>query len=420
MPPQGYRLVDTATVDLRAGAGGRGAATFRHEPFTPRGGPDGGDGGDGGSIILRATPNLTSLQDIARRRVWQAQDGGHGARARRAGRRGEDLILQVPVGTMLFDDETGDLIGDLDTPGAELVAARGGAGGRGNVHFKSSVNQAPQTAEPGLPGESFRARFELKLIAEVGLVGAPNAGKSSLLRAISAAMPEVGDYPFTTLEPQLGVAELSDGSRVVVADIPGLIEGAARGAGLGQRFLRHIERTRLLVYVLDGAGLDPAGDLAVVRSEVEAYSEGLARRPRLLCVNKLDLPEARDRRDAGAFPDALWISAKEGTGVEALLERIRAELTALPEPERPVPAGRRVRLRRAEGAPQVVRHEWGYEITGSRIRRLVERTDFDAEPALQRFQVILDRMGVSAALAEAGAEPGDTVRVGDLEFEYQP
>ncbi len=420
MPPSGYRLVDTATVDLRAGDGGRGAATFRREPYTPRGGPDGGDGGDGGSIILRATPNQSSLQDVARRRVWRAGDGGHGARGRRDGRRGEDLRLEVPVGTMLFDDRTGDLLGDLDAPGAELVAARGGAGGRGNVHFKSSVNQAPQTAEPGLPGESFRARFELKLIAQVGLVGAPNAGKSSLLRAISAATPEIGDYPFTTLEPQLGVADLSDGSRVVVADIPGLIEGAAMGAGLGQRFLRHIERTRLLVYVVDGAGPDPAGDLMVVRREVEAYSEALARRPSLLCVNKLDLPAARDRRDAGAFTEALWISAREGTGVDALLERVRLELARLPEPEKPVPAGRRVRLRRTEAAPQVVRHGWGYEITGSRIERLVERTDFDAEPAVQRFQVILDRMGVSAALEEAGAEPGDTVRVGDLEFEYQP
>ena len=420
MPPHGYRLVDTATVDLHAGDGGRGAATFRREPFTPRGGPDGGDGGDGGSIILHATPNETSLQDIARRRVWRAEDGGHGARSRRNGKRGEDLHLEVPVGSMLFDDETGDLLGDLDAPGAELLAARGGVGGRGNVHFKSSVNQAPQTAEPGLPGESFRARFELKLIAQVGLVGAPNAGKSSLLRAISAATPEVGDYPFTTLEPQLGVAELSDGSRVVAADIPGLIEGAAQGAGLGQRFLRHIERTRLLVYVVDGAGPDPAGDLAVVRSEVDAYSEALARRPSLLCVNKLDLPEARGRRDAGAFAEAVWISARDGTGIDALLERIRIELAALPEPEKSVPAARRVRLRRTESAPQVVRHDWGYEITGSRIERLVERTDFDAEPAVQRFQVILDRMGVSAALADAGAEPGDTVRVGDLEFEYQP
>lgn len=420
MPPQGYRLVDTATVELRAGAGGRGAATFRREPYTPRGGPDGGDGGDGGSIILHATPNQTSLQDLTRRRLWRAEDGGPGARARRAGKRGGDLHLDVPVGTMLFDDETGDLLGDLDAPGAVLTAARGGAGGRGNVHFKSAVNQAPQTAEPGLPGESYRARFELKLIAQVGLVGAPNAGKSSLLRAISAATPEVGDYPFTTLEPQLGVAELSDGSRVVVADIPGLIEGAARGAGLGLRFLRHLERTRLLVYVVDGAGLDPAGDVEVVRSEVEAYGELLARRPSLLCVNKVDRPEARDRRDAGAFPEGIWVSARDGSGVETLLERVRQELAALPEPEPAVVAGRRVRLRRAEGTPKVVRRDWGYEITGTRIERLVERTDFDAEPSLQRFQVILDRMGVSAALAEAGAEPGDTVRVGDLEFEYQP
>ncbi|MGH7912670.1 MAG: Obg family GTPase CgtA, partial [Candidatus Dormibacteraceae bacterium] len=261
---------------------------------------------------------------------------------------------------------------------------------------------------------------ELKLIAQVGLVGAPNAGKSSLLRAISAATPEVGAYPFTTLEPHLGVVELPDASRLVVADIPGLIEGAAKGAGLGQRFLRHLERTRILVYLVDGGGLDPAGDLAVVRSEVDAYGETLPRRPSLLVVNKVDLPEARDRREAGAFPEALWISAKEGTGVGVLLQRLQAMLAALPPPEKPRVVGRRVRLRRAEGAPGVERREWGFQVMGSRIERLVDRTDFDSEAALQRFQVILDRMGVSAALAEAGAEAGDTVRVGDLEFEYQP
>jgi GTPase len=423
MPPSSSgALVDSVEVLVRAGAGGRGAVSFRREPFVPRGGPDGADGGRGGSVVLHADPALSSLQDFARRRTLRAPNGQPGRGAFKTGRAGPDLHLQVPVGTIVFDAETGAVLGDLDRPGAELVVARGGNGGRGNVQFKSSVNRSPHIAEPGQPGEELRARLELKLIADVGIVGLPNAGKSSLLRAMSAATPRVGDYPFTTLEPQLAVVELPRAGRFVVADVPGLVEGAARGAGLGQRFLRHIERTRVLLYLVDGAGDDPWADLETVRGEVRAYGAGLAQRPSLVAVNKVDLPAARARQAERPAGDALWLSAETGEGVPELIAALAARVAESPVPTvaAPPPEARPVRLPRQEGPPQVIRHRWGFEVRGPAIERVVARTDFGSEQSLDRFQVLLDRIGVSAALAEAGAQPGDTVRVGDLEFEYQP
>jgi GTP-binding protein len=388
----------------------------------PRGGPDGGDGGRGGSVILFATTEASSLADYLRRRHWRAEDGRPGAGALKSGRRGADLRLPVPVGTLAYDDGSGQLLGDLDRAGAELVAATGGAGGRGNVHFKSSVNRAPQVAEPGLPGQELTLRLELKLIADVGLVGPPNAGKSSLLRAVSAATPRVADYPFTTLDPQLGMVELAGGQRLVMADIPGLIEGAAQGAGLGLRFLRHVERTRVLLYVVDGSRPDPWTDLDAVRGEVAAYSAPLGRRPSLVAVNKLDLPEVRALRRRSRRRSVLWCSALTGEGVPELLEAVGRELAVAPEPVREEgPQTIHLRRRRAPAEPPVVRRRpWGFEVSGPAVERLVGRTDFDSQYSLQRFQVALDRIGVSAALEEAGVQPGDTVRVGDLEFEYQP
>lgn len=428
MPPGRDRaahgsFVDSATIEVRAGHGGRGAATFRREPFVPRGGPDGGDGGRGGSVVLFATPETSSLAAYARRRQWRAEDGRPGAGGLKSGRRGADLRLPVPPGTVVYDERTNAVLGDLDRSGAELVIARGGAGGRGNVHFKSAVNRAPQIAEPGLPGEELGVRLELKLIADVGLVGPPNVGKSSLLGAVSAATPRVADYPFTTLDPQLGVAELASGGRLVMADIPGLIEGAAQGAGLGLRFLRHVERTRVLVYMVDGSRPDPWADLAAVRREVAGYSPELARRPSLIAVNKLDLPETRALRRRTRRRGVLWCSALTGEGVPELLEAVGRELEAAPPPAREEPAVPTIRLRPRRGpaaSPRVERRPWGFEVSGPAVERLVGRTDFDSGHSLQRFQVTLDRIGVSAALEEAGAQPGDTVRVGDLEFEYQP
>ncbi|MBJ7614735.1 MAG: GTPase ObgE [Candidatus Dormibacteraeota bacterium] len=416
-------FVDSATIQVRAGHGGRGAVSFRREPYVPRGGPDGGDGGRGGSVVLAATPDESSLAPYVRRKQWRAEDGRAGAGGLKSGRSGADARLAVPVGTALYDDSSGALLADLDAPGAEFVVASGGAGGRGNVHFKSSVNRAPQIAEPGLPGAELGVRLELRLIADAGLIGPPNAGKSSLLRAISAATPRVADYPFTTLDPQLGVAELPDGRRMVVADIPGLIEGAARGAGLGLRFLRHVERTRVLVYMVDGSGPDPWADLAAIQREVAAYSLDLARRPSLVAVNKLDLPETRALRRRTRCRGIHWVSARTAEGVPELLQAIDRELAAAPPPRPAEPAAPVIRLRRRRAPaepPQVEKRPWGFQVVGPAVERLVERTSFDSEQGLQRFQMALDRLGVSSALEEAGAEAGDSVRVGQVEFEYQP
>jgi GTP-binding protein len=329
----------------------------------------------------------------------------------------------VPVGTVVVDDESGAVVANLETPGSEAIIARGGAGGRGNVHFRSSVQQSPQLAEPGLPGQERALRLELKLIADVGLVGPPNAGKSSLLRAVSAATPRVAAYPFTTLDPELGVSELEDGRRLVLADIPGLIEGAARGAGLGHRFLRHVERTRVLLYLVDGSDPDPWAALDAVRREVAEYEPALADRPSLVAFNKLDLGPVRELRMREDRPDVHWCSALTGEGVPELLEAIGAAVAAAPPPP-PIevtPPVERLRMRGgATPPPAVERHPWGFLVSGDAVERLVARARFDSEAATQRFQVALDRTGVSAALEEAGAEPGDTVRIGDMEFEYQP
>jgi len=416
-------FVDIARLRVRAGHGGRGASTFRREPFVPRGGPDGGDGGRGGSVVLHATSEAASLVAYIGRRQWRAEDGRPGAGARKSGRSGSDLRLPVPVGTVVVDEETDAVVANLDAPGAETIVARGGAGGRGNVHFRSSIQQSPQVAEPGLPGQERSLRLELKLIADVGLVGPPNAGKSSLLRAVSAATPRVAAYPFTTLDPELGVAELADGRRLVLADIPGLIEGAASGAGLGHRFLRHVERTRVLLYLVDGSDADPWAALETVRREVAEYEPALAGRPALVAVNKLDLPAVRELRNRTERPDVHWCSAVTGEGVPELLQAIGAAVAAAPAPPaiEVTPPLERLRQRGAPAAaPAVERHAWGFLVTGAAVERLVSRARFDSEAATQRFQVALDRMGVSAALEEAGAEPGDIVRIGEMEFEYQP
>ncbi|MGH7904866.1 MAG: Obg family GTPase CgtA, partial [Candidatus Dormibacteraceae bacterium] len=295
---------------------------------------------------------------------------------------------------------------------------------RGNVHFATPSRRTPRIAEPGLPGQARVLRLELKLIADAGLVGPPNAGKSSLLAALTAAHPKVADYPFTTLDPELGVVTTASGERLVLADIPGLIEGAARGAGLGLRFLRHLERTRALVYVVDGAGADPWGDLSKVRSELGTYSAALPARPSLVVVNKLDLEAARELRARGDREDALFVSALTGDGLDELRARIREVVGAAASPvaasEASLPVRRLRPLRPSAAPPLVTRHPWGFEVGGRALDRLVQRTDFDSEAALERFQVGLDRIGVTAALEAAGARPGDSVRIGEREFEYQP
>jgi len=326
-------FVDEAVITVRSGDGGRGCVSFRREKFVPRGGPDGGDGGAGGSVVLEASPHLATLMDYRYRRVCAAERGGHGRGKGMTGRKGRDLVLPVPPGTVVYDAETGDRLADLAAPGQRFVAAAGGRGGRGNAAFATAVRRAPDEAEPGEPGVTRRLRLELKLVARVGLVGLPNAGKSTLLARISRARPKIADYPFTTLSPVLGVVRHRD-EEFVAADLPGLVEGAHRGAGLGLRFLRHAERTEILVQVVDAAV--PPEEIAravrIVRDELARHNPDLARRPTLLAFNKMDLPGAREAaaRAQGLLnspaADAYHISAATGEGIPALLDALVARL----------------------------------------------------------------------------------------------
>ena len=323
-------LIDQATIFAKAGNGGDGVTAFRRETFVPKGGPNGGDGGDGGDVILEATPGVDTLLDMVGRHHWYAENGKPGMGSQCTGAAGADHVIPVPPGTLVYDDETGHLLSDLDTPGKRLIVARGGRGGLGNEHFKSSTNQTPRQCTPGEAGEQRRVRLELKLIADVGLVGLPNAGKSTLLSRISRATPKIADYPFTTLEPQLGIAELTGFRRMVIADIPGLIAGAAHGAGLGHDFLRHIERTRILVHLLElepSDGSDPVENYHTICAELKEHSATLAAKPQILVINKADLlGDADDVRTAvellaqaiGESP--MVISAVTGAGTRELLE----------------------------------------------------------------------------------------------------
>ena len=334
-------FVDEAVIHVKAGDGGDGCVSFRREKYVPKGGPDGGDGGDGGSIILVADVNKDTLLDFSGKHHWRAQRGQSGMGKKMAGSSGDDLIIQVPPGTLVFDAELQLLLADLDAPEKRVVVAKGGKGGRGNWHFKSSRNQAPRYAEPGTEGQERRLRLELKLIADIGLVGMPNAGKSTLLRAISAARPKVAEYPFTTLDPQLGIVQLDSDRRMVVADIPGLIEGAHLGHGLGIQFLRHIERTRLLAHLVDvsdATGRDPVQDFETVMEELASFSDELAAKPMIVVATKMDVAQDRARVDALrqlakdrglAFFE---ISSATGLGIEdlkfAMGERVLAPLVA--------------------------------------------------------------------------------------------
>jgi GTPase len=320
-------FIDEAVIHVKAGDGGAGSVSFRREKFVPKGGPDGGDGGRGADVIFVADANKNTLLDFAGKHHWLAQRGEGGMGKKMSGLSGEDMVIRVPPGTLVFDTEHGTLLADLDAPEKRVIIAKGGKGGRGNWHFRSSTNQTPRYAESGTPGQERNLRLELKLIADVGLVGMPNAGKSTLLRAISAARPKVADYPFTTLEPQLGIVELVGDRRMVFADIPGLIEGAQHGAGLGHAFLRHIERTKIIVHLLDlfpTDNSDPAENYRKIRGELEAFSPNLAAKREIIAANKLDLAtdnSALDRlRSELAGKEVFAISGVSRVGVEALLE----------------------------------------------------------------------------------------------------
>jgi GTPase len=426
-------FLDRVKIWIRAGDGGDGAATFRKEAHVPRGGPDGGDGGRGGSIRLRVDPGQTTLRDFQYRHHFKATPGGRGTRARRHGKAGDDLILDVPPGTAVYDDITGALIADLVATGQEALVARGGRGGLGNTHFKTSTHQAPKHAQKGEPGDEHWLRLELRLIADVGLVGLPNAGKSTILAAVTAARPKIADYPFTTLEPNLGVMDLGEGDerRPTIADVPGLIEGASSGAGLGHAFLRHVERTRVLIHVVDGASRDPEWDHEVIREELRAHDPDLLDKPILVAFNKLDLPVARDAwpafrsaREADGL-GVVAIAASTGEGLDAFRASVAAMLPSADElSEPPEPAGVVVHRIDAMGDGFMVERDddGAFRVRGKRIERIASQTNFDVEESAERFQRDLVRLGIDAELRRSGIAAGDTVRIGgaELEWEYDP
>lgn len=425
-------FVDTAKVKLQAGKGGDGAVSFRHEIYIPKGGPDGGDGGRGGSIIFRADKDTNTLLDFRYNPELKAEDGKNGSGQRSAGRSGKDLIVEVPIGTMVRRD--GELLADLDHDGAEAVIARGGDGGFGNAHFKSSTRQTPVVAEVGEPGEAFEAALELKLIADIGLVGLPNAGKSTFLARVSNARPEIADYPFTTLTPQLGVATIDD-QDLLIADIPGLIEGAADGKGLGHDFLRHVERTAVLLHLVDVYNDDAGVAYRTIRHELSRYSD-LATRPEVVALTKcegVDPEIIAMQRDSilAVNPDAevLAISSQSGAGVKELLRRLlalkRAALTVAPATARPArdPAAASDALPVIQLGPDQLSRAWKVEpqgdkfvVTGAKIEKFARRTDLNNYASVNRLRDIMKKMGIRAELTARGATPESIISIAGKEF----
>jgi len=417
---------DEAKIHVKAGDGGDGCIAFRRERMVPFGGPAGGNGGSGGDVILVVEPQRNTLISFRQHIHFKAARGGHGSGKDQQGKSAEDYLVPVPRGTVVFDVETGELLADLTEPGERVVVAKGGRGGRGNAAFASPTHQAPRYAEHGEPGQERWIRLELKLIADVGVIGMPNAGKSTLLSVISAARPKIADYPFTTLQPNLGVVTLDGLQSYVVADLPGLIEGAAEGAGLGHQFLRHAERTRLLIHLLDGASEDPLADYEIINAELAQHSSALADKLQVVVLNKLDLPDAQARwetvqsamRNLGV--EALAISAATGQGVRELVVRTWDLLQSLPPPE-PIAEGPAIfRPAEREELFTIEREGATWRIRGVRVERIAAMTPFLVPDAAARFQRQLRAMGVVAALEAAGIEPGDTVRIGARELEWQP
>ena len=423
-------FTDRVKVFVKAGDGGGGQLSFRREKFVPRGGPDGGNGGRGGNVVLEVSRQLNSLQDYRFKHHFAAERGGKGGGSRRHGKDAADVVLQVPPGTLVKDEE-GKTVADLVADRQRLVVARGGRGGRGNASFKTSTRQTPRFAELGEPGESSWLWLELKLIADVGLVGLPNAGKSTLLSVASAARPKIADYPFTTLEPVLGVVELADDASFVLADLPGLIEGAAEGAGLGLQFLRHVERTRALIHVIDASSGDQQklwNDYQQVRTELKKYSAALARRPQLIALSKMDA--VTDSSEVVAFRQRLVklrrrtfpISAVTGDGVQDLLWATHRTLERRHDKvaTEPLPALKVYRGPTTADPFTIEPVEGGFRVSGDQLERLLAMTDMTNPEGLAHFQRMLDRWGLNDALARHGARGGETVRISEVEFLYDP
>jgi GTP-binding protein len=423
------QFIDEAGITVEAGNGGDGIIAWRREKYVPKGGPAGGDGGRGGDVWLEATANVGTLVDFRFKKVFAADAGKAGSQNNKSGRAGDDLVIHVPVGSLVYRAEIDAegtvgperLFADMSEPLQRTLVAKGGRGGLGNQHFATSARQAPHFAEKGDKGERCTLRMELKLLADAGLIGLPNAGKSTLLSVVSAARPKVADYPFTTLEPQLGVVRMDEESSFVLVDVPGLIEGASQGAGLGDRFLRHVERTRVLIHLMDGSKPvdDVLADKATIEHELAAWNPALPAKPTLLVVTKLDLPDARATFEElrATIPGLRGISAATNEGVRELLYAAWDIIRALPAPDVAVPEPVTINLRPDE--PFEIRIEDGvFVVSGERVERLAQMTDFESDEALARFEQILARMGVEKKLRELGVSDGDTVRIAGVEFDY--
>lgn len=424
-------FVDIVKVYVKGGDGGNGMVAFRREKYVPYGGPAGGDGGNGGDVIFEVDEGLRTLMDFRYQRHFKAPRGENGRSKGQHGKNAEPLIVKVPPGSTVIDADTNEVIADLTRHGQRAVIAKGGRGGRGNTRFATPANPAPEIAEKGEPGEERNIIIELKVLADVGLVGFPSVGKSTLLSVVSAAKPKIADYHFTTLVPNLGVVDVGDGRSFVMADLPGLIEGAHLGAGLGHQFLRHIERTKVIVHVIDMAsveGRDPYEDYVTINEELKQYNLRLLERPQIIAANKMDLPNAKENlekfkekipEDVKIFP----ISAATGEGIRPLLRKIADQLEKAPEfPLFSEEANSERVVYRFEGKKepfQITRADDGaFVLSGEEVEKLFKMTDFSREESVRRFARQLRRMGVDDALRERGAKDGDTVRLLDFEFEF--
>ncbi len=421
-------FVDVARINVKGGDGGRGSNAVRREKFVPEGGPWGGDGGRGGDVIFVVDTGLNTLIDFKYQRHFKGERGAIGDTKGMHGRAGKDLVVKVPPGTVIKDDDTGETLFDLTEPGQRVIVAHGGRGGRGNMRFWSTQNKMPTFYEKGEPGEERWLLLEMKVIADAGLVGFPNAGKSTFLSRVSAAKPKVANYPFTTLNPILGVVEVGDGRSFVLADIPGLIEGAHQGTGLGHEFLRHVERTKVLIHVLDGGGTegrDPLEDFEIITNELREFNAEIAARPTLVAFNKMDLTEAQEnlprvkaeleKRGMQVFP----ISGVTGEGMKPLLQAAMDLIQAWVPPEEPKPEVEKV-YRPREEEFNIHAENGVWHVTGKEIEKLVAMTMWENDEAVKRFAHILKAKGVEKLLRQYGAEDGDTIRIADIEFELSP
>ncbi len=416
-------FIDEAVIYIRSGKGGDGSVHFRREKYIPRGGPDGGDGGRGGDIRIKVSASLNTLQDFQHQHRYIADDGKRGAKQNQTGRSAEDLIILVPPGTIIYDADNQELLADLIDDDQEITLCKGGRGGRGNSRFANSRDQAPRIAEKGAPGEERNLRLELRLIADVGIIGIPNAGKSTLLAAITNAKPKIANYPFTTIDPNLGVANLDDERTLVMADIPGLIEGAHAGIGLGFEFLRHIQRTRVLIHLLDGLSENPLVDYAQINTELALFDPDLAKKPQVVAVNKVDIPEVQSHWDAIRRElkkkgiSAIDISAVARTNLRPLLDKTYELLLSTPMS----PKETLIPVYHPQSDPrqyEIKRSQTGWRISGTSIERAAAMTYWDNDDSIRRFHRILEALGIGKALRDAGVKDGDMVSVGEYELEW--